>query len=51
MNERTVPGTAMKTSTSAGADAHTGSPKKASLLDKLNPMKDSDGDGKKGFMK
>ena len=25
--------------------------KKASLLDKLNPMKDSDGDGKKGFMK
>ncbi|KAH0166032.1 hypothetical protein KCU67_g4481, partial [Aureobasidium melanogenum] len=24
--------------------------KKASLLDKLNPMKDSDGDGKKGFM-
>ncbi|KAH0289302.1 hypothetical protein M436DRAFT_73420 [Aureobasidium namibiae CBS 147.97] len=25
--------------------------KKASLLDKLNPLKDSDGDGKKGFMK
>ncbi|KAG9577248.1 hypothetical protein KCU97_g13360, partial [Aureobasidium melanogenum] len=25
--------------------------KKASLLDKLNPMKDADGDGKKGFMK
>ncbi|KAG9952113.1 hypothetical protein KCU85_g2499, partial [Aureobasidium melanogenum] len=25
--------------------------KKPSLLDKLNPMKDADGDGKKGFMK
>lgn len=25
--------------------------KKPSLLDKINPMKDSDGDGKKGFMK
>ncbi|CAD0109761.1 unnamed protein product [Aureobasidium uvarum] len=25
--------------------------KKPSLLDKLNPLKDSDGDGKKGFMK
>ncbi|THZ04702.1 hypothetical protein D6C95_03182 [Aureobasidium pullulans] len=29
----------------------TGEHKKASLLDKLNPLKDSDGDGKKGFMK
>ncbi|CAD0099456.1 unnamed protein product [Aureobasidium mustum] len=29
----------------------TGEHKKASLLDKLNPMKDADGDGKKGFMK
>ena len=24
---------------------------KPSLMDRLNPMKDSDGDGKKGFMK
>jgi len=24
--------------------------KKASLIDRLNPMKDADGDGKKGFM-
>ncbi|KAG9530538.1 hypothetical protein KCU93_g2521, partial [Aureobasidium melanogenum] len=31
---------------STGSTEH----KKASLLDKLNPMKDSDGDGKKGFM-
>ncbi|KAI4823210.1 hypothetical protein E4T45_10419 [Aureobasidium sp. EXF-8846] len=35
------------------ATSHTGATehKKPSLLDKLNPMKDSDGDGKKGFMK
>jgi len=24
--------------------------KKGSLIDRLNPMKDADGDGKKGFM-
>ncbi|KAJ1326057.1 hypothetical protein MN608_09260 [Microdochium nivale] len=42
----------------AGGPAHdaAGHPvggvhKKASLLDKINPLKDSDGDGKKGFMK
>ncbi|KAK4959510.1 hypothetical protein LTR28_005327 [Elasticomyces elasticus] len=29
----------------------TGTHHKASLLDKLDPRKDSDGDGKKGFMK
>jgi len=36
-----------------GAHQHTtnDAPKKASLLDKLNPMVDSNGDGKAGFMK
>jgi len=35
------------------ATSHTGATehKKPSLLDKLNPMKDSNGDGQKGFMK
>ena len=32
-----------------GTDTSTG--KKPSLMDKLNPMKDSNGDGQKGFMK
>ena len=36
--------------TSATGAGHTGSGK-PSLIDRLNPMKDSDGDGKKGFMK
>lgn len=31
--------------------SHSSTQKKASLLDKLNPKKDSDGDGKAGFMK
>ena len=31
-----------------GATGTTG--KKPGLMDKLNPMKDTDGDGKKGFM-
>ncbi|KAI5203877.1 hypothetical protein E4T39_03932 [Aureobasidium subglaciale] len=32
-------------------DTTTTTHKKPSLLDKLNPLKDADGDGKKGFMK
>jgi len=45
------------TGTSAGAGgignsaSNTGNTHKPSLMDKLNPMKDADGDGKKGFMK
>lgn len=35
----------------AGYPVDTSPHKKPSLLDKINPMKDSDGDGKKGFMK
>jgi len=35
----------------AGYPVDSSTHKKPSLLDKLNPMKDSDGDGKKGFMK
>jgi len=31
-------------------DSASGKHSKASLLDKLNPMKDTDGDGKKGIM-
>lgn len=40
-----------ETSTVSGTHATGTEHKKASLLDKLNPMKDSDGDGKKGIMK
>ncbi|QSZ34462.1 hypothetical protein DSL72_006056 [Monilinia vaccinii-corymbosi] len=41
--------TTSNTSTSTGTS--TGTRKKASLLDKINPMVDADGDGKAGFMK
>lgn len=34
---------------SSGVESHHET-KKPSLLDRLNPMKDSDGDGKKGFL-
>ncbi|KAJ4354540.1 uncharacterized protein N0V89_006277 [Didymosphaeria variabile] len=34
-----------------GMESGAGMEKKPSLMDKLNPKKDSDGDGKKGFMK
>ena len=34
-----------------GSHDTAAAPKKASLLDKLNPKKDADGDGKPGFMK
>jgi len=34
-----------------GHSSHTDQTHKPSLMDKLNPMKDADGDGKKGFMK
>jgi hypothetical protein len=33
-----------------GTDDTVTSPKKPSLIDRLNPLKDSDGDGKKGVM-
>ena len=38
-------------STGTGYDSTGTAPKKASMMDKLNPKKDSDGDGKPGFMK
>ena len=41
--------TSNATGTGAGHD-HTATGKKPSLMDKLNPMKDGDGDGKKRFM-
>lgn len=37
-------------STGTGTTGTTGTHKKPGLMDKLNPMKDTDGDGKKGFM-
>ena len=37
-------------SSSSGASG-AGLEKKPSLMDRINPMKDADGDGKKGFMK
>jgi len=37
--------------TTAGTNQHTTHDTKPSLLDKLNPKKDADGDGKPGFMK
>jgi hypothetical protein len=40
-------GTTNDQSTATGGSAY----KKPSLMDRLNPMKDSDGDGKRGFMK
>ena len=39
------------TSSHATGVSDTSSHKKPSLIDRLNPMKDTDGDGKKGFMK
>lgn len=36
--------------TTGGTDATGRTGKKPGLMDKLNPMKDADGDGKKGFM-
>ena len=44
-------GSGMAGSRSAGYDNTTGTPgKKPGLMDRLNPMKDTDGDGKKGIM-
>lgn len=43
-------GNDMHTTTSNGGSSMN-SQKKASLMDKLNPKKDSDGDGVPGFMK
>jgi len=37
--------------TGTTTDSTTGTTKKASLMDKINPMVDSNGDGQKGFMK
>jgi hypothetical protein len=39
------------TSSHGSGVGDTAGHKKPSLLDRLNPMKDSDGDGHKGFMK
>lgn len=39
------------TSSHASSIGDTSAHKKPSLLDRLNPMRDADGDGKKGFMK
>ncbi|KAI9873404.1 MAG: hypothetical protein M1830_000448 [Pleopsidium flavum] len=36
--------------TGYGSNTHDNTGKKPSLLDRLNPMKDTDGDGKKGVM-
>ena len=36
--------------TGTGTSGTTGTGKKPGLMDRLNPMKDTDGDGKKGFM-
>jgi len=38
------------TTGTTGTSGTTGEPRKASLMDKLNPKKDADGDGKTGFM-
>lgn len=38
-------------SSSSSGTSGTALEKKPSLLDRINPMKDADGDGKKGFMK
>ena len=43
--DRSTTGTGYNDSTTG-----TGTYKKPGLLDRLNPMKDTDGDGKKGFM-
>lgn len=44
--------TGVGTSVNTGTGSHTDTTgKKPSLMDKLNPMKDADGDGKSGFMK
>ena len=37
-------------STATGTTGTTSTGKKPGLMDRLNPMKDTDGDGKKGFM-
>ncbi|KAF2664543.1 hypothetical protein BT63DRAFT_483246 [Microthyrium microscopicum] len=45
-------GTGAGVGSNTHSDTHSGTQVgKPSLLDKLNPMKDADGDGKKGFMK
>ncbi|KAF2166074.1 hypothetical protein M409DRAFT_66958 [Zasmidium cellare ATCC 36951] len=44
-----APTTAAKTAATDAAPARTGSAK-PSLLDRINPMKDADGDGRKGIM-
>jgi hypothetical protein len=36
---------------SSSSSSASGEHKKASLLDKVNPKVDADGDGKRGFMK
>jgi hypothetical protein len=37
-------------SSAAGVGTGSSAERKSSLMDKLNPKKDADGDGKKGFM-
>ncbi|KAL2070161.1 hypothetical protein VTL71DRAFT_13187 [Oculimacula yallundae] len=51
-NSHGTTGAAIGSTTSHGShDSHNSSTHKPSLLDKLNPKKDANGDGKAGFMK